>query len=288
LFLPLPPPTPSFTAFPQGAAMNSDNRSMCCPGCGEVVENTNRYAMRNHIRNCVAEGGYDSEEDIMNAMDVDVERMDAEEFNASGIGEAGVAPVAATDFSNFEHLNQFMDTGRCDPTCSQMQLIRFMHMAHSGYGVSRSFSVSMLKYCKDAGGQNVFLPDSWGRCVQETTELIEKLEGKRKTFTLDVAIPEDVRELLADPSQTHIGFEFECPITEMIRVAMFSKTCKSWENVALSYESNDGYLDDFCNGDRYKRIAADLSPGGAILGAILATDGICLDKCMFDSQEVCP
>ena len=268
--------------------MNQDHRSLCCPGCGVLVENTNRYAMRNHIRNCVAEGGYDSEEDIMNAMDVDVERMDAEEFNAACSGDAGVAPVAATDFANFEHLNQFMGTGRCVPNTAEMQLVRFMHMAHAGYGVSRAFSVGMLKYCKEAGGQNVFLPDSWGRCVQETTELIEQLEGKRKTFTLDVAIPENVRELLADPSQTHIGFEFECPITEMIRVAMFSKTCKSWDNVALSYESNEGYLDDFCNGDRYKRISKDLSPGGAILGAILATDGICLDKCMFDSQEVCP
>jgi hypothetical protein len=122
--------------------------------------------------------------------------------------------------------------------------------------------------------------------MEKTTALIGKLEGKRRTFTLDVAVPQDVRDLLADPSQTHITFEFECPITEMIRVAMFSKTCKKWEIVALSYEDNNGYLDDFCNGDRYKRIAKSMSPGGAILGAVLATDGICLDKCMFDSQEV--
>ena len=58
--------------------------------------------------------------------------------------------------------------------------------------------------------------------------------------------------------------------------------------MALSYEDNDGFLDDFCNGDRYKRIANDMSPGSAILGAVLATDGICLDKCMFDSQKVSP
>ena len=122
----------------------------------------------------------------------------------------------------------------------------------------------------------------------EMMGLIEKLEGRRKTYSLDVEIPMDVRKLLADPSQTHIAFEFECPITAMIRVAMFSRTCKSWDNVAFTYEENDGYLDDFCNGDRYKRIAENMSPGGAILGAVLATDGICLDKCMFDSQEVGP
>ena len=73
---------------------------------------------------------------------------------------------------------------------------------------------------------------------------------------------------------------------EMIRVAMFSATCQNLDNVAFAYEDNGGYLDDFCNGDRYKRITASLSRGGAILGAVLATDGICMDKCMFDSQEV--
>jgi hypothetical protein len=116
--------------------------------------------------------------------------------------------------------------------------------------------------------------------------LFPSMEGGRKTFQLEVPIPNDVRAMLADPKQTHIGFSFECPITEMIRIAMLSQTCKSWDNVALSHEDNKGYLDDFCNGERYKRIAEDMSPGGAILGAVLATDGICLDKCMFDSQEV--
>jgi hypothetical protein len=63
---------------------------------------------------------------------------------------------------------------------------------------------------------------------------------------------------LADPGQTHVTFEFECPVTELLRIAMFSKTTQDWNNVALSYEDNGGYLDDFCNGGRYKRIADDL------------------------------
>jgi hypothetical protein len=144
----------------------------------------------------------------------------------------------------------------------------------------------MLQYCKSTGGSNLHLPDTWKRCVEVTTDLIEQLEGKRKTFTLDVPIPQAVRVLLADPGQSTIAFEFECPIMEMIRVAMFSRTCQNLNNVAFAYEDNDGYLSDFCNGDRYKRITASMSTGSAILGAVLATDGICMDKCMFDSQEV--
>ena len=168
-----------------------------------------------------------------------------------------------------------------------MQRIKFVHMAQGGYGTSREFSEGMLAYSKAAGGKNMFLPDTWRSCVERSYALIRRLEGCRHTLGLDVPIPQDVRDLLADPSQSTISFEFECPITELLRVAMFWKTCQSWDNVALShYEDSGGYLSDFCNGDRYKRHAASMSPDGAVLGAILVTDGICMDKCMFDSQEV--
>ena len=72
----------------------------------------------------------------------------------------------------------------------------------------------------------------------------------------------------------------------MLRIACLSDTCKDTSNMAFSYEPNGGMLEDICNGERYRRIADDLGRGSAILGSILATDGICLDKCMFDSQDV--
>ena len=270
---------------------------VCCSRCGTHIENVSRFAMRNHARNCVFQGhsststGND-DVDMADAEEMvhpsDAEVLPTNPFIADEEGTAAAIDAGWDDLGNFEHLTQFMGTGRCICNDAQTQLIKFVHMAHGGYGVSRAFSIGMLEYCKESGGKNVHLPDSWVRCVAETTTLIEQLQGKRKTFALDVPIPDNVRELLADPAQTHIDFQFECPITEMIRVAMFSKTCQTWDNVAFTYEDNDGFLDDFCNGDRYKRIAADISPGGAILGAVLATDGICLDKCMFDSQEVRP
>jgi hypothetical protein len=257
-----------------------------CTACGLELELSGRYAMRNHMRSCSAiEGGIESEEEIVNALDRDAVVLDEDDIVGGG---QPIVEERDDEGVNFEFLTQFLHTGRVVCNESELQLVKFMHMAQKGYGVSRAFSVGMLEYSKQSGGANMLLPNSWIRCVEDTTKLIERLEGRRKTFTLDVAIPENVRELLADPSQTHIGFEFECPITEMMKVAMFSKTCKDWDNVALSYEDNDGHLDDFCNGDRYKRISQAISPGGAILGCVLATDGICLDKCMFDSQEVSP
>ena len=276
--------------------MEPARKLVACARCGVFVAMSNRWSQRNHDRTCVPN------EDV--GLD-DIVKMELEEGDSSPLldAEAPVlcneeAPVASrhkrkghdgwADLDNFDELNAFMGTGRCSCNDAELQLIKFWHMAHSGYGCSRAFTAGMLQFSKDAGGKNMYLPDSWHRCVEDATGLIERLQGKRKTFALKVAIPEDVRILLADPSQTHIDFQFECPVTEMIRVAMFTQTCQSWDNVALSYEDNNGFLDDFCNGDRYKRIAADMSPGGAILGAVLATDGICLDKAMFDSQEVFP
>ena len=242
--------------------------------------------MRNHMRKCEGEAVNSEESAAENSDGNDDDDM-FEDHVAPELEDLRPINTNVADLDDVEHMNQFMKWGRVVCSEADMQLVKFMYMTCSGYGVSRSFSKAMLGYAKESGGRNVHLPDSWSLCVDRMTALIVDLEGPRKTFTLDVAIPEAVRAMLADPTQTHIGFEFECPITELLRVAMLSRTCQSWDNVALSYEDNDGHLDDFCNGERYKRIAADLSPGGAILGAVLATDGICLDKAMFDSQEVC-
>ena len=265
------------------SAQSSRNGTLMCPDCGVAYNRTGLYAMRNHERHCLArvsDTGSDEHEDEDNFDEPLEVSVEFDVVNDPVINVVGV--------DDFDHLTQFLQLGRCVCTDAERQLVQFVHMAQEGYGVSRHFSETMLKYSKASGGLNVHLPDTWKRCVEMTTDLVEKLEGKRKTFCLDVPIPDKVRALLADPGQTHIAFEFECPITEMIRIAMFSETCQSFDNVAFSYEENDGYLDDFCNGDRYKRIAASISPGGAILGAVLATDGICMDKCMFDSQEVSP
>ena len=89
-----------------------------------------------------------------------------------------------------------------------------------------------------------------------------------------------------DPGQTTIHFAFEDPIVEMMSIAMFSDTCKSPENMVCSYEYDDGILSDICNGDRHRRMSEAPPKGSAILGSVLATDGTCLDKCMFDSQDV--
>jgi hypothetical protein len=67
----------------------------------------------------------------------------------------------------------------------------------------------------------------------------------------------------------------------MLRKACLSDTYKDTSNMAFSYEPNGGMLDGICNGERHRRIAKHLADGSAMLGSMLATGGVCLDKCMF-------
>ena len=134
--------------------------------------------MRNHVRMCTEVVDLESEEDIVNACDSDVNMIDTEEDPSLSM-PGDLDPTRTSkhmgvvcSLDDFDHLNQYMAAGRCVCTEAQLQLVKFIHMAHGGYGVSRAFSVGMLEYSKEAGGQNLHLPDSWGKCVEETTELI--------------------------------------------------------------------------------------------------------------------
>ena len=76
------------------------------------------------------------------------------------------------------------------------QLVKFVQMAHHGHGMSREHTERLLAYCKASGGGNIHLPDTWKACMQHCTTLIERLQGPRKTYAVDVEIPTHVRELV--------------------------------------------------------------------------------------------
>ena len=222
-----------------------------CSFCCQTIDCTGKWTLTNHERQC---RGAEAPADVLDNTQVEEVHMlddDADVTDPVIADDVGVVRVVHEGLhDNFDHLMQFLRNGRCVCTEDELQLIKFVFMAQGGYGTSREFSEGMLAYAKASGGKNMYLPDSWGACVDRSYMLIRRLEGRRQTLGLEVPIPQNVRVLLADPAQSHISFEFECPIIEMVRVAMFSKTCKSWENVALSFEENGGYLTDFCNGDR--------------------------------------
>jgi hypothetical protein len=78
-----------------------------------------------------------------------------------------------------------------------LQVLKFMAMTQTGYGVSRAFTDATLKYCVESGGKNNLLPHSLNACEQVAEGLIDTLQGKRKTYVIDIPIPLEVRLLVS-------------------------------------------------------------------------------------------
>ena len=72
-----------------------------------------------------------------------------------------------------------------------------MAMTQTGYGVSRAFTDATLKYCVESGGKNNLLPHSFKACEKVAEGLIDTLQGKRKTYVIDIPIPVEVRLLVS-------------------------------------------------------------------------------------------
>jgi len=78
-----------------------------------------------------------------------------------------------------------------------LQVLKFMAMTQTGYGVSRAFTDATLKYCLESGGKNNLLPHSFKACEKVAEGLIGTLQGKRKTYGIDIPIPLEVRLLVS-------------------------------------------------------------------------------------------
>jgi hypothetical protein len=66
-------------------------------------------------------------------------------------------------------------------------------------------------------------------------------------------IPPDVRRHMMDPSQESVTFRYADPIHALISMLHFNPLAENWDNLCFTYEPGP-VLDDFCNGDRVRRI----------------------------------
>jgi hypothetical protein len=102
--------------------------------------------------------------------------------------------------------------------------------------------------------------------------------------TAEFAIPDHIRQYLVNPAQTSVSFQYTDPVLALVNMLHFNPLAADWDNLALTYEESDVY-DDFCNGDRMKRIQASIPKGSAQLNAVLYFDGIQQDAGGFTSVD---
>ena len=131
-----------------------------CLHCGITFSNYGMFAKRNHEQHCIP---CDEQHCIPDNEDCEVDEPCediVEEVLDDAVEQLCTPTVCGLD--DFEHLTQFLTLGRCHCNKEELQVVKFVHMAHDGYGVSRHFSERMLEYCKSTGGSNVHLRQTHG------------------------------------------------------------------------------------------------------------------------------
>ena len=91
------------------------------------------------------------------------------------------------------------------------------------------------------------------------------------------AIPEDIRQYLVDPTLAEVTFQYTDPIHALVSMLHFNPLAANWDNLAFTYEESDAY-DDYCTGDRMKRIQESIPAGSAQLNGVMYFDGIQQDQ----------
>ena len=71
--------------------------------------------------------------------------------------------------------------------------------------------------------------------------------------TATFVIPDYVKPFISNPNLHSVDFQYQDPIQAMIGMLHFNPLAADWDNLCFTYEEGDEY-DDFCNGDRVKRI----------------------------------
>ena len=89
---------------------------------------------------------------------------------------------------------------------------------------------------------------------------------------------------MTDTSLESVVFEYKDPIATMVGMLHFNSLAADWDNLCFTYEESDVY-DDFCNGDRVRRIQESIPEGTAQLNAVLYFDGIQQDESGYESVE---
>lgn len=163
--------------------------------------------------------------------------------------------------------------------------LKFLLCLETGDPMSYNRQQLILANARAMGGDALLLhPDihqQW-QYVAAAHELLTQSRGLRKTT---FPIPPNIQALLGPDAQTTVSFQCEDIILTMIRLLLFNPF-NSEENVQLLYEDSD-YYDDYCNGERWKRVLGACKSGSLALFFTLFIDGLQQDKGGFVTAKGC-
>jgi hypothetical protein len=270
-----------------------------CPRCrvtlsrGWTLANHRRYACKegpgqdfddmvqpNADVHFAAPGSSDDEDggsDVMPDLQVAEGGNNAVQLYLEDLDRAGTLDTA--------HVEQYCAWIETEENAFGNTTLRFLAAAYCGVGSSKRQVQEMLNFTHTLHGSSYQLPRTVAACWKFVSEEHARMTRAQNLITCTYPVPPEVQALMTDPKDT-IVMEFVDPTEALVRLLTCSPLCADKANVAFFPEESD-YYDDYCTGDRMRRIHEALPAGCAALSGVLFFDEINQDKKGFTTGEGC-
>jgi hypothetical protein len=181
-----------------------------------------------------------------------------------------------------DHVLKYLDWGPLQLSQEESIVAQFLARMSCGMGTSTNMMEGMLEFMHQMN-PNCTLPKSVDKCweVIETAHCRMTAPLQRRSIT--VSIPEEVQALLFETMEC-ITWEFWNPCDLLIRMVTMGPLSAKPKAFAL-FPVESIHLDDFCHGEKMKRIFEVIPKDTSALSAILFFDEINRDQKGFVTGE---
>ena len=168
---------------------------------------------------------------------------------------------------------------------AQLVTLKFLKTLETGDPMSLLRQQGLLKNAREMGGRALLMDPDIHKHWDWVATAHERLTQKRGRRTTSFPVPPEVQALLGAEPPEKIPFACEDVMLTLIRLLVLNPF-NDVDNIQLAYEESD-YYDDYCTGERWKRVLEALLPGRYALFFTLFIDGLQQDKGGFVTAKGC-
>jgi hypothetical protein len=181
-----------------------------------------------------------------------------------------------------DHVLKYIDWGPLQLSPEESIVARFLAKMSCGMGTSTNMVEGMLDFMHKTN-PNCTMPKSVEKCWEIIENAHSRMTAPFKRRSITVSIPKEVQALLFEPMET-LTWEFWNPCEILIRMATMGPLSANPKAFAL-FPVESMHLDDFCHGEKMKRIFNAIPQDTCALSAILFFDEINRDQKGFVTGE---
>jgi hypothetical protein len=176
---------------------------------------------------------------------------------------------------SLDHIVRYMNWGPLPLTTQETDVAEFLSTVTGGVGMSEATTNKMLGLWIRKNGPGS-LPATEQKCWEVIERAHERMTGNLQRRTVTVEIPPKVQALLYEGLES-ITWKFWNPCELLIRMLTMGPLSAEQSALAL-FPVESEYLEDFCHGDKMKRIFEAIPKHTCALSSILFFDEINRDQ----------